>query len=119
MAWQDKLWIFFMQIGAHSGCHQRSDRSFSLGHYQFPICARCTGILIGEILGVANLFIGLTIATYLSIIFMLVMFLDWLIQKIDLLPSTNIRRILTGTLCGFGYFDILIKTIIHIIDYVI
>ena len=39
----------------------------------------------------------------------LVMLGDWYMQYIDVLPSTNIRRFITGTLCGIGYLQILIK----------
>lgn len=50
------------------------------------------------------------ICTYRSMLcFGLVMLGDWYMQYIDVLPSTNIRRFITGTLCGIGYLQILIK----------
>ena len=45
-----KLWAFFMRLGNRCGCHQREDRSFFIGKWQFPVCSRCTGILIGQII---------------------------------------------------------------------
>ena len=43
---KEQKWLTWMKIGAKLGCHQRSDRSFFYHGYQFPICARCTGVLI-------------------------------------------------------------------------
>ena len=34
-------------IGNHSGCHQMPERSFFYKGKQFPVCARCTGVIIG------------------------------------------------------------------------
>ena len=42
-----KLWIKLMEIGAMTGCHQMPERSFFFKGYQFPVCERCTGLLIG------------------------------------------------------------------------
>ena len=46
----DLIWMKLMKAGSRLGCHQRADRSFSVGHYQFPVCARCMGILISTII---------------------------------------------------------------------
>ena len=35
-------------IGNHSGCHQMPERSFFYKGKQFPVCARCTGVIIGQ-----------------------------------------------------------------------
>ena len=40
-----------MKLGKSSGCHQRADRSFFWHGYQFPICARCTGVVSGYFWG--------------------------------------------------------------------
>jgi len=32
-------------------CHQLPDRSFHLGAYQLPVCARCVGIYCGAVVG--------------------------------------------------------------------
>ena len=43
------------------------------------------------------------------------MFLDWFLQRMKLLQSTNIRRLITGLLCGYAlgqsYITILLKAI--------
>jgi uncharacterized membrane protein len=33
-------------------CHQRADRSFHIGGAQMPVCARCTGLYVGALMGV-------------------------------------------------------------------
>ena len=92
------------QIGKMSGCHQISERSFFYKGKQFPVCARCTGALIGYFVGgLINRI--LTIPFELAILFCVVMFIDWFLQKIRILPSNNIRRLITGFLCGFSLFS--------------
>lgn len=46
-----------MQIGKSSGCHQMPERSFSYKGKQFPVCARCTGIFIGQLISYALFFV--------------------------------------------------------------
>ena len=38
-------------------CHQRPERSFAWAGHQFPVCARCTGLYLSAVLGVAGWFI--------------------------------------------------------------
>ena len=50
---RDQRWIFWMEFcGKYARCHQMPERSFFLGSYQFPLCARCTGIMLGRVLAV-------------------------------------------------------------------
>ncbi len=112
---KDKIWIKLMDIGHLLGCHQMESRSFSIGGYQFPLCARCTGVLIGELIGIASIISGIRISWITIMIFVAVMGIDWFIQYIELLMSNNFRRIVTGTLCGFAvtyvYFYLIIGVI--------
>ncbi|WP_026489941.1 DUF2085 domain-containing protein [Butyrivibrio sp. XBB1001] len=112
---KDKVWIKLMDIGHVLGCHQMESRSFSIGGYQFPLCARCTGVLIGELLGIACIIGGLRISWIMILIFIAVMGIDWFIQYIELLMSNNYRRIVTGTVCGlamtYAYFYLIIWVI--------
>ena len=102
---------YFMHIGKYSGCHQMPERSFFINGMQFPLCARCTGILVGYLVGVLLFVLKIFVPIELCLCFGLVMLGDWYIQYIDVLPSTNIRRFITGTLCGIGYLQILIKIV--------
>lgn len=103
---KDELWLFLMKLFSTT-CHQKANRSFFFNNYQFPICARCTGLLIGYILGVTSLLFNFKLSILISSIFIVIMFIDWFIQHKEILYSTNKRRLLTGTLCGFGIINIL------------
>lgn len=96
-----KAYIFLMKVGRAAGCHQMPERSFFYKGYQFPVCARCTGVIIGQILGAISFFLlVLPNRTVGFLCFM--MFLDWWLQRVGLLQSTNLRRLITGLLCGFA-----------------
>ena len=69
-----------MRLGNRCGCHQREDRSFHIKGWQFPICSRCTGILVGQLLGILIYIFQFRIPIYISCIFLFIMFLDWYIQ---------------------------------------
>ena len=89
-------------VGHTLGCHQRPDRSFFFRGKQFPVCARCTGVFLGECVSFFSFrFIKPSIP--LLLVFFGVMFLDWLIQALAIRESTNFRRLVTGLLCGYGY----------------
>ena len=99
---KDKAWINLMKIGNWLGCHQMENRSFSFAGYQFPICARCTGVLLGEIIGVLSICLGYRPKFYVIALFVAIMGIDWLLQYLEILLSNNKRRMITGILCGIG-----------------
>ncbi len=109
-----KTWAFFMRLGNRCGCHQREDRSFKIKGWQFPICSRCTGILVGQLLGILIYIFQFRIPIYISCIFLFIMFLDWYIQYKKIKESTNIRRFITGTLAGVAQVAIFIELIFMI-----
>ena len=120
-----KTWAFFMRLGNRCGCHQREDRSFKIKGWQFPICSRCTGILVGQLLGILIYIFQFRIPIYISCIFLLIMFLDWYIQHKNIrestnirrfITSTNIRRFITGTLAGIAQVAIFIEIIFILVD---
>lgn len=103
-----RIWLKAMEIGAAAGCHQRPERSFFIKGWQMPVCARCTGVLIGHIL---SLFvIGKRLPLMLPVCCCLTTLADWTAQQLGKL-STNPRRLITGILGGFGtgaiYFRLL------------
>lgn len=95
-------------IGDRSGCHQMAERSFRVRGYTFPVCARCTGVFFGQILAVLLLPFGIVCPWYIAIGLLGIMGLDWLLQRIGLKESTNIRRLVTGIFGGFGLFSLYI-----------
>ncbi len=106
-----KTWAFFMRLGNRCGCHQKEDRSFKIKGWQFPICSRCTGILVGQLLGIFIYVFHFRIPIYISCIFLLIMFLDWYIQYKKIRESTNIRRFITGILAGIAQIAIFIEIV--------
>jgi uncharacterized membrane protein len=95
------------ELGNHSGCHQLPERSFFIHGKQFPVCARCTGVFIGQLLSL--FMIPLKISWKIGIAGLSIMGADWLCQEVKIKESTNIRRLLTGALGGFGLFTIYIN----------
>lgn len=83
------------------GCHQRADRSFHFHGRQFPICARCTGELAGILAS------GLTFALWHpgwkpALLLLVPLVLDGGLQALTPYESGNGRRLVTGTLFGYG-----------------
>lgn len=104
-------------LGGRVGCHQRSDRSFHWHGYQFPVCARCTGVILSYLMAIPLFFI-LGADFRVCLIGMGVMFFDWMLQFVGLLESTNLRRFITGICGGYGVmtFQILLaKWVIKIL----
>lgn len=97
-------------IGNYSGCHQMPERSFFYKGKQFPVCARCTGVIIGQSLA---LLVGVfkNISFKKSFLCLAVMGSDWALQEIKIRESTNLRRLITGLLGGFGFYSILIRVL--------
>lgn len=87
-------------------CHQRPDRSFFIHGHQFPVCSRCTGIIIGA--ASCMIYLYLTRITYdytmliLCIILQLPYIIDGTTQYLKLRESNNILRLITGILGGVG-----------------
>ena len=93
------------------GCHCRSDRSFHHNGHQFPLCARCTGELIGIIVGVV-LFYFWKPTIIISLAMMVPLILDGFIQRLTSYESTNFRRLFTGFLFGIGLMSLLAQSTI-------
>lgn len=98
----NQQWIRIMKIGERLGCHQMPERSFFYKGFQFPVCARCTGVILSSI---AAFFVFLKKKLSISICLLMsgIMFIDWFLQHRGILESTNRRRLITGLIGGFGY----------------
>lgn len=115
----DEIWIDLMEYGHRIGCHQIPERSFFYKKYQFPVCARCTGVIIGEVVCILAILLNIKLRFAIYIALLLVMGADWFIQYIHLLESNNIRRIITGILGGYGLIGIYYYIIIAIFNFLI
>lgn len=108
------LWLYLMKLGASAGCHQRPDRSFFFHGWQFPVCARCTGVLAGQLVGIP-IAIKKNISTLTAVLCCETTMLDWSLQYSGVKKSTNKRRLVTGLLGGFGLAVIYVNIIRFVI----
>lgn len=69
--------------------------------WQFPVCARCTGVLAGQLIGFP-LAVKKNISALTAVLCCETTMLDWLLQYTGVKKSTNKRRLITGLLGGFG-----------------
>lgn len=99
---QDKYWMKCMEIGGALGCHQMPERSFFIKDFQFPVCARCTGVMISAVIATI-VFLKKRLPIWICISMSSVMLFDWGIQYLNIKESTNSRRLITGLIGGFGY----------------
>lgn len=90
-----------MKMGRRMGCHQMPQRSFFIKGKQFPVCARCTGVFIGNILAYMVFFIY-CLPSEIYIMGCAIMFVDWYVQYIGIYNSTNVRRLITGVVGGYS-----------------
>lgn len=98
----DQTWLKAMDVGAKLGCHQMPERSFFYKGYQFPVCARCTGVIISFVIATI-VFTKKRLPVGVCIAFSGVMLGDWMLQYLEIKESTNRRRLITGFIGGFGY----------------
>lgn len=110
-----KLYDVLWTLGEMSGCHQMPERSFRFRNRQCPVCARCFGAFIGYMVGFIT-FPFLKIPFWIDTLFCVIMFLDWFIQYKCWKQSSNIRRVITGALCGFGLIQLYLRFIQCIIE---
>lgn len=116
---KDQIWIKWMDFGQRIGCHQMPERSFFYKNYQFPVCARCTGVIIGEIIAILLIIFSVKINALMSFILLMIMGFDWSIQFINVLESNNIRRLITGISGGIGLTYIYYNVFVYLINLVI
>lgn len=117
---KDEIWVKTMNwFAKYGGCHQMPERSFFFRGYQFPLCARCTGIALGYILGVLFWIFNIQLSLLLLLIFFFSCALDGVIQYFTRYTSTNPKRFVLGILCGISIVHILFKTLSFIYNILI
>lgn len=105
-----------MEVGKKLGCHQMPERSFFYKGYQFPVCARCTGVIISAIFALI-IFIKCKLPIKVCVMMSSVMLIDWSLQYYGIRESTNERRLLTGLIGGFGYSTLHFYFYKYILDF--
>ncbi len=101
-----KIWIVLMEIASkYWGCHQIQERSFFFRGYQFPVCARCTGIILGDFIAIILLIAKIHINIWISAALLLPMIVDGGIQYLFKIYSNNYRRLFSGMAFGIGFVE--------------
>lgn len=90
-------------------CHKMPERSFFFKGKQFPLCARCTGILLGYLICVILPFTVGTPSLVTSCLLGLPIVIDGGGQLAGKWQSTNSRRFITGVLGGIAIIYILVN----------
>lgn len=104
------IWIKAMNCCANYwGCHQIPERSFFIKGYQFPVCARCTGIITGYLFSLSTLYFIFNIPALFYVILLVPMGLDGSIQYLTEYKSTNVKRFFTGFIAGFAFIRIIVS----------
>lgn len=97
------------------GCHCRSDRSLYYRGKQFPICARCTGELIGILVSfILFWFWRPNLAS--AIIMLIPLIIDGFVQRLTSYESNNFKRMVTGFLFGIGFAAIIAITLTYVFN---
>lgn len=104
-----------MRLGKSGGCHQFPERSFFIKGKQFPVCARCTGVLIGQLTAYLSFFLFRPPLEF-CIAGCSVMFTDWFIQFVRIRYSNNLRRLITGVIGGYSLSVIFLDAFIGVIS---
>jgi uncharacterized membrane protein len=111
------LWEKARIIG-YALCHQLPDRSFFIHEHQSPLCARCTGMYLGFSIGLIFMILRrrttaarMPPTTIVAVLigFITIMGIDGINSTISIIPgapqlyhTTNVHRIVTGTLFGIA-----------------
>lgn len=94
-------WEKWMLLGARLGCHQMPERSFFVRGYQFPLCARCTGLMIGYVIGITSWHF-VDVSPVWSAAICIPLIVDGVTQYVRWRESDQALRPITGILCGIG-----------------
>ncbi|MBN1756500.1 DUF2085 domain-containing protein [bacterium] len=97
----------FLYLLFKPSCHQESVRSYFLFGKQLPVCARCTGIYLGMVLGgyFYALFrkkISRVLPFWVFLLMVLPMSIDGSGQALKLWNTGNLWRTVNGMICALG-----------------
>lgn len=95
-------WLY-VWLPRFMGCHRRPERSFKWrSGLPFPVCARCTGELLGMLFAAATAWVWHP-PLWALFVLLLPMVADGFIQLLTKYESTNPRRLVTGLLFGYAF----------------
>jgi uncharacterized membrane protein len=108
--------LWFLILSHHSFARLSHTFRISVGTRNVYVCARCTGIAIGMIAGLA--YVNVLAEWFFQYPVLIFVFtspaaIDWLLQVFKWRESTNSRRLITGALIGQTYLVGLIALVRH------
>ena len=115
----EKVFINFINrinfFGTLPLCNLNERHGFYIGAFCFPLCVRCTAIILSLIIttflqGLLK-YIPSKKMLFISAVCIFFCLLDGCLQYFFTIESTNIRRLLTGLSCGFGISTIITSII--------
>ncbi|HHT01513.1 MAG TPA: DUF2085 domain-containing protein [Firmicutes bacterium] len=83
-------------------CHRLPERSFFVRGRQLPLCARCSGILVGYLIGIVCLVYCGTPHWLWPFLLLAPLAVDGVGQYLGYWISNNPRRFASGILAGWG-----------------
>ncbi len=102
------IWEKSMALGKRlCGCHQIPERSFFIRGHQLPLCARCTGIVVGHGISLLLCVLHVILPLWGSLLMLIPLIVDGGIQFLFFVMSNNVRRFMTGMLYGIGSIQIM------------
>lgn len=97
-------------------CHQMPERSFFVVSYQFPLCFRCTGLLLGTLIFMALIYARRTLALGLALLLTAPMVIDVGLQAMLGWQGHIAARLLTGIGAGAGLPAMMLLIIASLTD---
>ena len=93
------------------GCHGNPDRCLTVLGWRLPICARCSGLVAGNVVG-AVVFLALGLPSVLvAAACLLPMIVDGSAQALTPYRSTAVRRLSTGLVGGIGQLSLILALV--------
>jgi uncharacterized membrane protein len=91
-------------------CHRKPERSFKIKGHALPLCARCTGLIIGSVIGILLVLLSYDLPLPFLILSMLPLLIDGFTQMFTTYESNNILRFSTGVLFSLSlvYLEVMI-----------
>jgi len=114
VAWQaflDRLSYF----GKAPLCNLNDEHGISIFGFYLPLCARCTGIVLGLL--IFSIFLNKCIHKYsvflifVSVVFIFPCIIDGMIQTFTIYESNNVIRLISGFLFSHGVLVIIFRVI--------
>lgn len=96
---KDRFKLMKEDFGVRPICNRKKHRGIHIGKFCLPLCARCTGLIVGYAIGLAT---KLSISTMLGLLCLTPTGIDGIMQYGFGFESTNPRRFITGFMGGFG-----------------